>query len=209
MKQKPLFITFEGCEGSGKSTQAKILIKWLNEHNLVSFFTREPGGTQASEELRKILLNGSIKLQHKSELLLHTCARLEHVENIIKPQLAENKIVICDRYMDSSRAYQGYGNHIPMDVIDKLHELIIGKFYPDLTFILDINVATLRRRISRRQNVNDRYENKDDSYHERVAAGYREIAAKYPDRCVLIDASQTIDKIHQVIIQKITALLSV
>lgn len=207
MKQKPFFVTFEGCEGSGKSTQTRMLTKWLRDNNIETFFTREPGGTPASEALRSVLLNETIPLQKKSELLLHTCARLEHVVNIIQPQLDLNNVVLCDRYLDSTRAYQGYGNGIPMEIIDKLHELIIGDLNPDLTIILDIDVNTIRDRIARRKVKHDRYENKDDQYHENVAIGYREIARKYPERCTLIDATQSIETIQEIIQKKIAEKL--
>ncbi|MEQ9116508.1 MAG: dTMP kinase [Rickettsiales bacterium] len=207
MKQKPLFVTFEGCEGSGKSTQTRILTKWLKDNNIDTFYTREPGGTPASEALRSVLLNETIPLQKKSELLLHTCARLEHVTNIIQPQLDENRIVLCDRYLDSTRAYQGYGNGIDVSIIDNLHDMIIGDVNPDLTIILNIDVNTLRERISRRKIKHDRYENKDNNYHEKVARGYVEIAKNYPERCLLIDATQSIDEIQQIIRNKFKELL--
>ncbi len=208
MKQQSLFITFEGCEGSGKSTQTRLLTKWLKDNDIDCFFTREPGGTPASEALRAVLLNEKIGLQKKSELLLHCCARLEHVENIIKPHLSAQEVVICDRYLDSTRAYQGYGNGIDLNIIDNLHEMIIGNFHPTKTFILDIGVDILRERISRRKSTNDRYENRDNNFHSMVSLGYREIAKKYPERCVLIDATRPIETIQLRIQQEVKSLLS-
>lgn len=210
MKQRPLFITFEGCEGSGKSTQTELLLQWLSNNGINCLSTREPGGTPAGEAIRDILLNEQIDLKTKSELLLHTCARLEHVENVIKPALAQNKIVLCDRYLDSTKAYQGYGNRIDMKVIEKLHEMIVDNFQPDLTFILDIDLHTLRERLknSQERNKHDRYENRNDDYHLRVAEGYRDIAKKDPQRCALINATNSIDDIQFTIRTKVESILN-
>lgn len=209
MNSKPIFITFEGTEGSGKSTQIQILSEWLKEKKIDHFLTREPGGTTAGEALRDILLNKHISLLKKSELLLHTCARLEHVQNIIKPQLASKKIVICDRFLDSTIAYQGYGNGINIELITKLHNMMVGNFYPDLTFFLDINTEISKERISLRSNQNDRYENKSEEYHNRVINGYRDIAKKNTNRVILINGRQDINQIQNTIRNKISSLLSI
>jgi len=208
MKQKALFISFEGCEGSGKSTQSKSLYNWLLSKNLKVFLTREPGGTDSAEVIRQILLNKHIKFDGVSQLLLHFVSRNEHVNEVIRPHLEQNYIVICDRYVDSTMAYQGYGSGISLNLIKDLHKSIISNLNPDLTFILNVSLEQCLRRIQKKQNIDDRYENLGQEFHENVAKGFLEIAKENPQRCVLLDASESIETTELAIQAHISKLLS-
>jgi dTMP kinase len=208
MQQKALFISFEGCEGSGKSTQSHALFNWLISQNLKTILTREPGGTESAEAIRNILLNKHIKLNSVSQLLLHMTARNEHIHDIIKPKLEENYIVICDRYIDSTRVYQGYGSGIPLKLINKLHEEVLNNLEPDITFVLDVPLELSLRRINKKKNIDDRYENSDQIFHEKVAEGFRTIAKENPNRCMLIDASKPLQDTELLIREKIIYLLT-
>jgi dTMP kinase len=208
MQQKALFISFEGCEGSGKSTQSKSLYNWLLSKNLKVLLTREPGGTDSAEAIRQILLNKHMKFDDISQLLLHFVARNEHVNDVIKPHLEQNYIVICDRYIDSTVAYQGYGGGISLDLIKDLHKTIINDLNPDVTFVLDVSLEQCIRRIQKKQNIDDRYENLGQEFHEKVAGGFLGIAKQNQERCVLLDASRSIEATELAIQTKITSLLS-
>jgi dTMP kinase len=208
MMQKALFISFEGCEGSGKSTQSKSLYNWLLSKNLKVFLTREPGGTDSAEVIRQILLNKHIKFDGVSQLLLHFVSRNEHVNEVIRPHLEQNYIVICDRYVDSTMAYQGYGSGISLNLIKDLHKSIISNLNPDLTFILNVSLEQCLRRIQKKQNIDDRYENLGQGFHENVAKGFLEIAKENPQRCVLLDASESIETTELAIQAHISKLLS-
>lgn len=208
MQQKAIFISFEGCEGSGKSTQSKSLYNWLLSKNLKVLLTREPGGTDSAEAIRQILLNKHIKFDDVSQLLLHFVARNEHVNDVIRPHLEQNYIVICDRYIDSTRAYQGYGSGISLSLIDDLHKSIISNLNPDLTFVLDVSLEQCLRRIQKKQNVDDRYENLGQEFHEKVAKGFLEIAKENSQRCVVLDASESIETTELAIQAKVSALLA-
>lgn len=208
MKQKALFISFEGCEGSGKSTQSKSLYNWLLSKNLKVFLTREPGGTDSAEVIRQILLNKHIKFDGVSQLLLHFVSRNEHVNEVIRPHLEQNYIVICDRYVDSTMAYQGYGSGISLNLIKDLHKSIVSNLNPDLTFILNVSLEQCLRRIQKKQNIDDRYENLGQEFHENVAKGFLEIAKENPQRCVLLDASESIETTELAIQAHISKLLS-
>jgi dTMP kinase len=208
MKQKALFISFEGCEGSGKSTQSKSLYNWLLSKNFKVLLTREPGGTDSAEAIRQILLNKHIKFDDISQLLLHFVSRNEHVNDVIRPHLEQNYIVICDRYIDSTMAYQGYGSGINLSLIKDLHKSIINNLIPDLTFVLNVSLEQCLRRIQKKQNTEDRYENLGQEFHKNVAKGFLEITKENPHRCVLVDASQSIEINELLIQEKILKVLS-
>jgi len=194
MKYK--FITFEGIEGCGKSTQAKNLYDILIQKNIDATITREPGGTLASEKIRAILLDENIeKLETKTEILLNFASRIEHVEKLIKPALRSNKIVICDRFFDSTFVYQGYGFGTDLDVIKNIKDIAIKDFSPDITFLIDIPVEIAFSRIKDRSS-NNRYEKLDISFHQRTRDGFIAIAKKN-NRIKIIDGTKTINEIAQ------------
>lgn len=194
------FITLEGGEGAGKSTQIKYLAEFLQTqgHDVVT--TREPGGTVEAEKIRSLIIesNGT-EWTPKAEALLMFAVRQMHVEKLIKPALESGKIVICDRFTDSTRAYQGYGHELGPQIINEIDKTILDGFGPDLTLILDLPVeAGLKRssnRLNKEQSREDKFENLDKQFHERLRQGFLDIAQQEPDRCVIIDASQSIDEI--------------
>lgn len=201
-----LFITLEGGEGSGKSTQIRILAENLRKRGQNVVTTREPGGTPEVEKIRELLVmrDGGVWTP-VAEILLLFAARQMHVENLIKPALAAGKIVISDRFTDSTRAYQGYGHRESLETLEKINMLAIEGFSPDLTFILDIPVELGLERAGKRLKKDgsneDRFEKLDISFHERLRRGYLEIARQNPVRCVVVDAGQPVEKIAGILFQ--------
>jgi dTMP kinase len=184
------FVTFEGGEGTGKTTQIARVKRKLDEAGVRSLVTREPGGTPEAESIRKEIL-GSTAARWSSlgELLLMYAARESHLRHVVRPALAEGVHVLCDRFMDSSRAYQGYAGGVSFDLIDRLEAEIVGTTRPDLTLIFDLDpVDGLNRARSRRSGQADRFEGMDLKFHEALRAGFLAIAAEEPGRCVVIDA---------------------
>lgn len=184
------FITFEGGEGSGKSTHAAMLSQRLKSLGIEVVLTREPGGSTGAEIIRHILLSGIAKpLGAETEAILFAAARDDHVQNIILPALGAGKWVICDRFIDSTRVYQGALGKVDMRLIRTLERVTVGTARPDLTFILDVPATVgLARAKSRRGTANaDRFEAEDLQFHEALRAAYRELAAKEPKRCILVD----------------------
>ena len=199
MKYK--FITFEGVEGCGKSTQSKLLFNFLQQKNIDTILTREPGGTQVAEEIRAILINGDVnKLDGISETLLNFAARRDHVEKLIKPSLKDNKIIISDRFFDSTFAYQGYGYGENLEIIKNIQQSAIGNFSPDITFLIDIDVEKTLKRIQSRAD-NNRYEDMDLKFHQRVRNGFLEISKSNKKRFRVIDGTKSIEEIHQEILK--------
>jgi len=196
------FITFEGIEGSGKSTQSKKLYEFLLAAKLNAILTREPGGTKASEKIREILIDDEIeKLEAKTELFLNFAARLEHVEKLIKPALVENKIVISDRFFDSTFAYQGSAFGLDSKLIDEVKKMTIADFAPDITFLIDVPVEHAFARIQNRES-NNRYEKLGLDFHQKVRNGFLKLASEN-QRIVLIDGTKT----PQEVFEKITQFL--
>lgn len=192
-----MFITFEGGEGSGKSTQSKLLCDALSARNIQTTHTREPGGTAEADAIRELLVKGDPdKWDGVAETLLHYAARRHHVEHIIKPALKEGQVVVCDRFTDSTFAYQGAGHGI--DVSD-VHAFTVGDFKPTLTFICDIKPEIGLRRTEGRTHDEDRYEQMDIAFHTRLREAFLSIAHKEPSRCVVIDASLPQEEIQQLI----------
>jgi len=192
MKYK--FITFEGIEGSGKSTQTKMLHEFLLKKGYDAILTREPGGAKASELIREILIDENLpKLETKSEIFLNFAARLEHVEKLIKPALLSGKIVISDRFVDSTFAYQGSGFGADFQMISTINNLTIGDFIPDITFLIDVPVDVAFSRIDGR-STNNRYEKLGKEFHQRTRDGFLELA-RTNKRIMLIDGTQEVDKI--------------
>ena len=151
-KKKYLFISFEGTEGSGKTYQCKKLYKFLKKNNKEVIFTREPGGSISSEEIRKVILNGNKnKFTAVTDTLLYLAARNEHIEKIIKPNISKKKYIVCDRFVDSTIAYQVYGKGVNKSLIDNIHKHILGKIKPDITFILKISAKKVLQRLKKRK----------------------------------------------------------
>jgi dTMP kinase len=187
------FITFEGGEGSGKSTQAGILANRLTRAGRQVFSTREPGGTPAAEEIREALLAGKVwQYGPFAEALMFSVARADHVENAIGQALLSGKWVVCDRFLDSTRAYQGATAGVPRALISALERVTLSGLLPDITFILDIPPEEGLARAAERRGVQvpDRFESQELMLHERVRRAFLDIAEEEPDRCVVIDASQ-------------------
>ena len=192
------FISFEGGEGSGKSTQIKALAERLKEANLRTTVTREPGGSPGAEIIRHLVLSGMGKLLGpEAETLLFAAARDDHVRTVIQPALSQGLWVLCDRFSDSTRAYQGRLGQVAPGVLNAMQRVTIGDLKPDLTIILDIPVEVgLQRAAARRGNgVPDRFESEDLQFHQDLRDAYRQIAADDPQRCVLIDANADADTV--------------
>jgi len=205
--KKGLFITFEGIEGSGKSTQIIMLAEYLKAEGREVTVTREPGGTEIGRAIRQVLLNpGFTKMDYHTEVLLYAADRAQHAAEIIKPSLAEGKIVLSDRYIDSSIAYQHYGRGLPLDLIMNINEQAVQGLKPDLTFLLALPLEIGLKRAT--QETSDRIEQESIAFHGRVEAGFRELASKEPQRWHVIDATGTIDEIHQSITEVVNTLLS-
>lgn len=192
------FITFEGGEGSGKSTQSMMLFEALEKAGIETIRTREPGGTEGAEKIRKLLVEGTAdSWDAKTELLLHLAARKDHLNRLIIPSLEAGKYVICDRFSDSTMAYQGYGHQLGNRLVEDMQKLAIGGFAPDLTIILDIEVEKGMARANKRKSAEDRYETMGMEFHKRVRQGFFAVAEQDKKRCVVINAENTEDAIHQ------------
>ena len=193
------FITLEGIEGAGKSTVAQFILQWLLlTRGITARVTREPGGTPLAERVRKIVLErGPEAVSAQAETLLMFAARSIHVENLIRPALARGEWVICDRFTDATRAYQGYGRGIDPAWIEHLADAVHGDLQPDCTLLLDLPVAVgLARARGRSGNAADRFESEVEAFFERVRAGYLTVARREPQRIRVIDASRTLDAVN-------------
>ena len=197
-----LFITFEGPECSGKTTQISLLRDFLAGQGRDVLCTREPGGTPLAESLRKLLLErGDEAVTTEAELLLFSAGRAQHVEHRIRPHLEKGGIVICDRFIDSTTAYQGYARGVSLDFIRRLNTFAIGETVPNLTFLLDLPLDETRRRLARRNGVGgeDRLEAEGNLFHRKVREGFLSIAHDDPRRFRVVDASLPIDEIAAII----------
>jgi len=191
------FITFEGGEGAGKSTQIGLLAAALTAAGIPVQTTREPGGSPGAEQIRELLVTGAAdRWDAMTEALLHFAARREHLRSVVWPNLAAGQWVLSDRFADSTMAYQGYGHGLGRAPIEQLYDLVVGKFAPDLTLILDVPVALGLDRALARRDGEDRYEGLDGAFHERLRQGFREIADREPHRCVLIDGSGAVERVQ-------------
>ncbi len=191
------FVTFEGGEGTGKSTQVRLLSDRLTNLKMTHIQTREPGGTKQGEALRTLLVTGDVAdWTPQSEVLLNYAARAEHLRLVIRPALERGDIVVCDRFMDSTRAYQGYAGGCDMELIDSLERQIVGGSRPDLTVLLDIDPARgLERAKSRGDSAEVRFEKKGLAFHDKLRKGYLEIARREPHRCKVVSAEGSVDDI--------------
>lgn len=184
------FVTFEGCEGSGKSTQLKLLSEYLKSVGADFIMTREPGGSAISEDIRKIILNGkNTAMCDECEALLYAAARIQHLRETVAPALAAGKLVVCDRYVYSSLAYQGYARGLGEKFIERINSVALGNYPPDMTVFLDISPAEAFKR-KHGADRNDRIEQMGLEFHEKVYQGYKALLAKHPDICA-VDCSGT------------------
>lgn len=197
-------ITLEGGEGAGKSTQARMLADALCDLGLPVLRTREPGGAPGAEFLREVLLSGRIDWNPGAETMLHVAARMEHVAKTIRPANEAGTWVVCDRFHDSTMAYQGYGQGVDLGMIEALGAMV--GIVPDLTIVLDVPRAVASERLSRRGAADDRYERLNEEFHRRVADGFRKIATL--QRCVLLDAARDAAAVHEDVMAAVRKLMT-
>jgi len=204
---KGMFISFEGIEGTGKSTQARLLADHLKEKGYRVIQTMEPGGTRISLKIRELLLSMESKaMDHVAELLLYNAARVQHIKEIIGPALERGDIVITDRFSDSTVAYQGYARGIDLQLIDSLDMIATKKLRPDITILFDIDVRTGLAR-NKELGKNDRLELEDISFHEKVRKGFLQMAAIESGRIKVVDCSESLDRVHQKVVKIISEFL--
>jgi len=192
--KKGLFITFEGADGCGKTTQLKLLKEYLENKGFEVLLTREPGGVGLGEKIREILLNYDGDVSSKAEAFLFLADRAQNIDNIVKPAIEAGKIVLCDRHTDSTIAYQGYGRGVDLQQLKMLNNLATGGFKPDLTYVFDIDVETSQKRVGK---VKDRMEAAGVEFHNRVREGYLAIAKDEPSRVRVINSTDTIENIFE------------
>lgn len=198
-----IFITMEGPDGSGKTTQIELLKTYLESKGYDIVITREPGGTAISEAIRGIILNKEYQeMSHMTELLLYASARAQLVNQVIKPALSEGKAVICDRFVESSAVYQGIGRGLGVATVYEVNNYALGEVNPQLTIFMDLDADKGIKR-KKKQAELDRMELEDLSFHERVVEGYRQLAQLYPERIFPVDATLPIEKIHSIIVGEV------
>lgn len=197
---KGLFITFEGADGCGKTTQMKLLAEYLQKQGHDVVLTREPGGKGLGEKVREILLNYDGEVSDRCESFLFLADRAQNIDIIVNPAVEAGKIVLCDRHTDSTVAYQGYGRGLDLDRINLLNNIAVNGRKPDLTFVFDIDTETSMKRVGKEK---DRMESAGLEFHNRVREGYLKIAQQEPERIKVIDASKSIEKIHKEVLNKI------
>lgn len=210
-KHKSFFITIEGGEGCGKTTQSKLLKKYLEDKGFKVILTREPGGSVVAEQVRNILLNPAFKVVPLCELMLYESSRAQHLEEIIKPNLKKGYVVICDRFTDSTLAYQGYARNLDKNIIKKLNDIASCGIKPDITFYLDVEP---KEGIKRAKSVDkgeltggDRIEKESIKFHNKVRKGFLDLVKKYSSRIKKIDTKNGIDETHKNIVEVINKFL--
>jgi dTMP kinase len=212
-KKKPLFVTFEGIEGSGKSYQSKKLYKSIKKRRIPVILTREPGGTRGAEKIRKIILedyfylHSKIRFNKYTDTLLYLAARSEHIENKIKPAISKKKIIICDRFIDSTLAYQVYGKGVSKALVDSVHKYILGSIRPDLTFILKVNISKALERLKKRKKKN-RYDKFSKYFYIKAQKAFIKIAKKNKTRYFVLDNSKDSEETEKIILNKFIQVLS-
>ena len=207
------FITFEGPEGSGKSTQIKRLAEQLEAQGITVFCTREPGGTATGEAIRNILQHNAAgePLGERAELLLFAASRAQLVDHVISPALERDEWVLCDRYIDSTMAYQGFARGMDIEALDRINDFAINSRKPDLTLLLDLDIERgfqrLEERYSNGKGSADRFEREARNFHFRVRDGYHKLAEREPERFCIVDADQTVDEVASSIWQMVKGAL--
>jgi len=204
MQNKGLFITFEGPEGAGKTTQIKRLAVLLEKYGIPFIITREPGGSRLSTHLRRWILNKlEYKLTNETELFLFLADRSQHVKEVIKPSLEKGKVVLCDRYTDSTLAYQGGGRGFDMDMLDNMNRLAADNLKPDITLLFDLPVEDGLKRVVGRGKGKDRMEREKLDFHRRVREAFLAVAKKNKKRILVLDASQSAELVYQQMLEKL------
>ena len=212
-KKKPFFVTFEGIEGSGKSYQAQKLYKNLKKIKIKSILTREPGGTRSAEKIREVILkdyfheDSKEKFNKYTDTLLYLAARNEHIENKIKPALKAKKIIICDRFIDSTVAYQIYGKGVNKNFINSIHKHILKNIKPDLTFILTASIYKAMERLNKRKNKN-RYDKFSKNFYNKVQRAFLKIAKTNKKKYVVLDNSKDTSDVEKIIFNKFIKLIN-
>jgi dTMP kinase len=202
-----LFITLEGPEGSGKTTQIKLLTGYLEARGYAVLATREPGGTTISEQIREVILsNDNSSIRDETEALLYSAARAQIVGELIRPALAQGRVVVCDRYADSTLAYQGYGLGLDLEALRAITRFATGGLVPDLTFYIDLPVEDGIAR--KRGGAMNRLDQKSLEYHARVRAGYLEMAATEPGRWVIVDGAQPVEAVQRALRERLDRVLA-
>ena len=211
-KKKSLFVTFEGIEGSGKSYQSRKLYKNLKKKNISVILTREPGGTRSAEKIRRVILDDYFhhdskeKYNKNTDTLLYLAARNEHIENKIKPAISKKKIVICDRFVDSTLAYQVYGKGVNKKLVNSVHKYILGNIKPDLTFILKVKISKALQRLKNRKRKN-RYDKFSKNFYIKVQNAFLKLARKNKKRYFVLDNSKDSNVIEKIILKKFLSKL--
>lgn len=201
MKRKGLFIVFDGPEGSGKTTQAKLLYKYLKNKGYNVILTREPGGTRLAEMIRKILLHSNINISPLAELLLYESARVQHIKEVIRPSLLRGDIVISDRFADASLVYQGYARKLGVNFVKKINNIVVDNMYPDITFILDVDPKEGLKRVKNRTKKFDRLENENIEFHNKIREGYLKLAKNKKKFCLITTQGRHFKHVHNEIIK--------
>lgn len=198
-----LFITFEGPDGCGKTTQMNLLAQYFEKKGKKVVLTREPGGKGLGEKVREILLNYNGEVSDRCESFLFLADRAQNIDIIVKPAVKQGEIVLCDRHIDSTVAYQGYGRGLDINEINMLNNLATGGKKPDLTLVFDVDVETSMKRVGKEK---DRMESAGIDFHNRVRNGYLELAKQEPERIKVLDATKTIEEIHEKVVEIIEKL---
>ena len=206
-KRKSLFVTFEGIEGSGKTYQSKKLFSKIKSMGLPAIYTREPGGTKAAEKIRAVILedyfhsDSKEKFNRYTDTLLYLAARNEHIEKKIRPAIFKRKIIICDRFIDSTLAYQVHGDGVNKALVDSVHKYILGKIKPDLTFVLKANISKAMQRLAKRKRKN-RYDKFSKNFYNRVQKAFLKIAKTNKRKYIIIDNSHDTPEVEKIIFKK-------
>ncbi|MCS4276263.1 dTMP kinase [Mycetocola sp. BIGb0189] len=208
MASRGLFITFEGGDGSGKTTQAELLDVWLRERGETTLRSREPGGTEVGEQLREIVLHHRGEISSRAEALLYAADRAQHIDTKIRPALERGEIVLQDRYIDSSLAYQGAGRALGVDEVRALSVWASGDLWPNLTILLDLDPDNARERLNSARTRFDRLEAEKSAFHGRVRTVFLELAQAEPERFLVLDATLSIDDLATRIRERVAALLA-
>ncbi|MDQ6468944.1 dTMP kinase [Exiguobacterium acetylicum] len=204
---KGTFITVEGPDGAGKTTQLQLLNDVLKEKGYNVMMTREPGGTRVGNEIRSLILNPDFEeMKEMTEILLYAASRAQHVEELIRPALEAGTIILCDRFVDASLAYQGYGLGHPIDLVRQINDSATGGLAPDRTYLFDLTVTDSKKRMMDRGAL-DRIEQRDDAFRARVYDGFKQIAASDPERVQIVQANRSIEVIHQDLVEDVITYL--